>query len=759
MSDTSLVFALSTRDDTARGMRSARETVDSETEGMADDVAANGSKMGTALAAAGAAAGALAGAAIMSTLSQAMDVSEATTRLEAQLANTTADVGAATDAMTNVFTNGWGESATEVGDAIKSVTLNMDEFTGQQDRLEDMTTKTMALAKAFDQDLEKATAAAGQMVKTGMADSFEEAMDLIAVGLSSVANKSDDLLDTFNEYSTLFRRVGLDGATAMGLLSQGLQAGARDSDAIADAIGIFSEMALAGGKQVNEAFGSIGLNGEDIGRRMRAGGDEATSALQDTMDALRNTDDATTRLTAAQTLFGDLANTQADALYALDPASAAAAGGFDDVAGAADKVVKKLEDSPAMKLEAFKRTVQQNVIDFLGGEVLPAVVDFKDRFGAAAREAWAAAGDGGTEGVDRVLSFVALLGQRIAEKIVTDLVPKAAEGLAHFGQRLAEYAMADPANLFKVALIAGALILALTQLPLLLAVTLGSVAGLIIGGFVAEMLSKLNEKGPEWWAAFVGFLSDLPGDLWGAFSNLGTFIYVWFSSLWDDYIADPVSRQWANLINSVGGLPGRILGSLTALGSMLWRKGWDSFQELLNASANRAAGLVSWVRGLPETIAGALSSGGWRMYNAGLDFVSGIWNGISAAGGWLWSKVSNFTEDYIVDPVKDFLHIGSPSKLAADEIGHWIPAGIAMGVDDNAGVVDEAMRGLVDPATYRPAPGTMPGPSSAATLGASQAQVRIVMELVGGSRAFREFFQESVRVVSGGDVVKFAGGS
>ncbi|MFD6743459.1 hypothetical protein ACFWDP_38085, partial [Streptomyces anthocyanicus] len=139
MSDTSLVFALSTRDDTARGMRSARETVDSETEGMADDVAANGSKMGTALAAAGAAAGALAGAAIASTLAQAMDVSEATTRLEAQLANTTADVGAATDAMTSVFTDGWGESATEVGDAIKSVTLNMDEFTGNQQGLEDMT--------------------------------------------------------------------------------------------------------------------------------------------------------------------------------------------------------------------------------------------------------------------------------------------------------------------------------------------------------------------------------------------------------------------------------------------------------------------------------------------------------------------------------------------------------------------------------------------------------------------------------------------
>ncbi|MEU9065446.1 phage tail tape measure protein [Streptomyces sp. NPDC048306] len=758
MSDTSLVFALSTRDDTGPGMRSARETVDSETEGMADDVAANGSKMGTALAAAGAAAGALAGAALMSALAQAMDMSEATTRLEAQLANTTADVGAATDAMTNVFTDGWGESATEVGDVIKSVTLNMSEFTGQQDELEDMTEKTMALSKAFDQDFNKATAAAGQLVKTGLADSFEEAMDLIAAGLGSVANKSDDLLDTFNEYSTQFRRLGLDGATAMGLLSQGLQAGARDSDAVADAIGIFGETALKGGKQVNEAFGSIGLNGEDIGRKLRAGGDQATQALQDTMDALRGTDDATTRLNAAQTLFGDLANTQADALYALDPASAAAAGGFDDVAGAADKVVEKLEKSPAMKLEAFKRTVQQNVIDFLGGKVLPAVVDFKDRFGKAIREAWTAAGDGGTEGVDRVLSFVALLGQRIAEKIVTDLVPRAAEGLAHFGQRLADYAMQDPASLFKVVLIAGALILALTQLPILLIATLGTVAGLIIGGFVAELIKKGQEKFPEWWASFKDWVGGLPGQIADVFSVVGFSIGLWFAGLWSDYIADPVSRQWGAFIGTVKALPGKAGDALSSLGSTITAKAWGAFESMRSAAVERTLSLISWVRGMPETLAGAITGGAWRMYNAGLDFVKGLWNGISAMGGWLWSMVSNFASDYIVNPVKDFLHIGSPSKLAADEIGHWIPAGIAMGVEDNAGVVDQAMRDVVDPASYRPAPGSMPGPSAAATLGANQAQVRIVMELVGGSRAFREFFQETVRLTTGGDVVKFAEG-
>lgn len=757
MSDTSLVFSLSARDDTGSGLASARDNIDSETQGMADDVAANGSRMGPALAGVGMAAGALAGAALMSAFSQAMDVGDATAKLEAQLANTTADVGAATDAMTNVFTDGWGESAAEVGDAIKSVTLNMDEFTGQQGELEDMTKKALALAKAFDSDVNEATAAAGQLVKTGMAADFEEAMDLIAAGMSSVANKSNDLLATMNEYSTQFRRVGLDGATAMGLISQGLEAGARDADAVADAIGIFGEMALAGGEEVNKAFASIGLNGEDIGRKMRAGGDEATQALQDTMDALRNTDDATVRLTAAQALFGDLANTQADALWALDPASAAAAGGFDEVAGAADKVVQKLEDSPAMKMEAFKRGVQQNVIDFLGGTVIPAVTEFKERFGQEMRAAWDLAGEGGTEGVDRVLDFIVVLGQRIGEKIVTDLAPAAIEGLTAFGQKLADTALQDPVKMFKVLLIAGAMVLAFSLLPILLLGALAGVAGLIVVGFVNQLITKMQEKIPEWWDSFTGWVSSRASEVGGAFDGLGDAAGAWFSGLWSNYIAEPVSRQWGAFIGGVRALPGQATSALSGLGAGLRDRAWGAFESMRGAAVDRALALVGYVRGLPGDMVGALAYQGYRFYNIGLDFVKGIWNGISAAGGWLWSQVANFASDYIVDPVTDFLRIGSPSRLAADEIGHWVPAGIAQGVEENAGVVDDAMRGLINPSAYRPALGGA-STSTATTLAAGQGQVKVLFEFVGGSRAFREFFQESVRTQAGGDVVKFAEG-
>lgn len=755
MSDTSLVFALSARNDTERGMREGRETVETETAGMADAAADNGAKMGTALAAAGAAAGAMAAAALMSTLEQALDVSSATTRLEAQLANTTADVGQATDAMTDVFTDGWGESAAEVGDAIKSVTLNMDDFAGNQQGLEDMTKKALGLAQAFDQDVNGATAAAGQMVKTGMADSFEEAMDLIAASLGSVANKSDDLLDTFNEYSTQFRRIGLDGATAMGLISQGLKAGARDSDAVADALGIFGEMALSGGKQVDQAFKSIGLNGEDIGRRMRAGGDQATSALQDTMDALRGTDDATVRLGAAQTLFGDLANTQADALWALDPASAAAAGGFDDVAGAADKVVKELEDSPAMKMEAFKRGVQQNVIDFLGGTVIPAVADFKDDFQEAFNSIWAEAGAGGLQGVDRVIAAFQVLGKRLVEKIV-EFAPRAVEALSGFGQTMADYVMANPEKVFKVAAIAGAILIGLSLLPFLIAAGLTATAATIAVGFVGKLLTAFDENLPKWWDGFTDWVGAKAGEAGQVLDVVGDAVGGWFSGLWSRYVATPVGNAWSSFTGTVQALPGRAVSALTPLGGRLAGVASGAGQRFKDAAVSKAADFLLWVGRLPGRISSNIGSLKGLLYGKGRDVVTGLWNGVSSLGGWLWNKVKNFVSDNIVNAAADFLNIGSPSKLMADEIGHWLPPGIAEGAEDNRGVLDDTMRGLVDPTLAMPGASSLVRAAPLASPGTAgeQLTVRVVLD---GPRALTSLIREIVTDVGGGSVQKAFG--
>lgn len=96
--------------------------------------------------------------------------------------------------------------------------------------------------------------------------------------------------------------------------------------------------------------------------------------------------------------------------------------------------------------------------------------------------------------------------------------------------------------------------------------------------------------------------------------------------------------------------------------------------------------ILALVNGLLEGIA--------QIVEVGAELVNGLWEGIKGA----WDKlVSNVTAlgKKLVDKVKGFFEIGSPSKLFADEIGQWIPEGVAVGIEANADSVNEAVDDMV----------------------------------------------------------------
>ncbi len=89
------------------------------------------------------------------------------------------------------------------------------------------------------------------------------------------------------------------------------------------------------------------------------------------------------------------------------------------------------------------------------------------------------------------------------------------------------------------------------------------------------------------------------------------------------------------------------------------------------------------------------------MVEAGKALVDGIWKGIKEN----WDNIVKNVKELggkLVDSVKGFFKIGSPSKLFADEVGQWIPEGVAVGIEANAdsvnGAVDDMVKGaMVDP--------------------------------------------------------------
>ena len=134
-----------------------------------------------------------------------------------------------------------------------------------------------------------------------------------------------------------------------------------------------------------------------------------------------------------------------------------------------------------------------------------------------------------------------------------------------------------------------------------------------------------------------------------------------------EFIKQLPEKVWTWLTN--------VITKVVTWGVNLASKGKEAGQKLMDS-------LIEKVKEIPE-----------KMLSIGEDIVKGLWNGISNATQWLKDRISDFVGD-VTGWLKDKFEIGSPSKLMAREIGKWLPAGIAVGIDDNAKTVMDSMKNL-----------------------------------------------------------------
>jgi phage-related protein len=191
----------------------------------------------------------------------------------------------------------------------------------------------------------------------------------------------------------------------------------------------------------------------------------------------------------------------------------------------------------------------------------------------------------------------------------------------------------------------------------------------------------------------------LVGDTWdGAWAKLEKVVHaVW------DAITGWISRkvdEAGDIINRLSQVPGLV-------------SGW--FGQVHRAIVDRFNDAVNFVRGVPGMITGALGNLGGLLYNAGRDLVLGFWNGIVSLWNWLVSQVQNLFGG-LAGWAKSILGIASPSKVFA-AIGKELPAGLAIGMDVGAPMVEAASKNLAATAVDAfPLP-ALAGPSLASEFG------------------------------------------
>ncbi len=327
--------------------------------GFGGPIAALGSAagpVGIALAAT-AGIGLLAGKALADAVMDGMGQLQDQANIAAKMGLTPEQMAPLGAAASEAYASGFGESVNANMDAVRAAVQGgiLDPNANAAD-VEKIVSQLNTVATVTGEEIPAAVRSAQQAVRTGLAGDVSGAFDLIVKAQQNGLNVSGDLLDTINEYGTQFRKLGLDGADAFGLIQQAVKGGARDTDVAADAIKEFSIRAIDGSKLTTAAYETLGLSAKATTDAFAAGGDTAKNKFQEVIDRIAGIADPAQRAQVQVALFGTQAEDLGNALNNMNLSSAAAQ--FGEVGGAAQKASDTMSDTAAARWEQAKRTIE-----------------------------------------------------------------------------------------------------------------------------------------------------------------------------------------------------------------------------------------------------------------------------------------------------------------------------------------------------------------------------------------------------------------
>lgn len=247
--------------------------------------------------------------------------------------------------------------------------------------------------------------------------------------------------------------------------------------------------------------------------------------------------------------------------------------------------------------------------------------------------------------------------------------------------------------------------------PVTLVVT--AIAGLT-AAFVT-LWNKSDEFRNFWiglWENITSALGTAKDSIINAFNTVMTFFTETIPNAFNSTI-DFFKNNWQTILAF-------ILNPFAGVITLLWEKS-ETFREIVDK-------IVSFFKELPGKISSAIASapgkiaewGGKlktkaqeagqkvitgittklktissKVKSIGGDVVKGLWNGVNNKVSWLKKKISGFVGN-VTSWLKKFFKISSPSKLMRDEIGRFLPEGIAVGVDNFAYKAINATKNLSD---------------------------------------------------------------
>ena len=179
----------------------------------------------------------------------------------------------------------------------------------------------------------------------------------------------------------------------------------------------------------------------------------------------------------------------------------------------------------------------------------------------------------------------------------------------------------------------------------------------------------------------LNFFKTLPGNLKTIGSNAIKFLVNGIKSLAGAAKNAAVSI-FKGIVNAFKSLPSN-LGSI-AKGAF----------NLFVSGIRLYIGIVKGViKGITNAIISILTAINPKMGEIGSNLIKGLWNGINNMAGWIKSKIQGFGKG-VLNALKSFFGIHSPSKLMEKEVGVYIAQGVAVGIVKGSKSTEDAVQTL-----------------------------------------------------------------
>ena len=308
----------------------------------------------------------------------------------AQTGMTGEELKAFGDTTREIWKNGGGENLQEVADAL----TNIKQASGLAgDELKTAAESALLLKDSFGFEVEETTRAATSLMKN-FGISAEEAYGLIATGSQNGANKNGDLLDTLNEYSVHYKALGLDADQFVTSLISGAEAGSFSIDKIGDAVKEFTIRSKDGSDTTADAFKQLGLNSENMTKAFASGGDVASEAFFQTVEAINAIEDPVKKNATGVALFGsmfeDLEAGVLDTLGSMKNGSLEATAAleqmeqvkYNDLGSTLEQIGRSIQDSVIPYAEKIAQIINDNMPQIQASieKIIPIIAGIAEKF-------------------------------------------------------------------------------------------------------------------------------------------------------------------------------------------------------------------------------------------------------------------------------------------------------------------------------------------------------------------------------------------